>query len=420
MFALVDVNNFYASCEAVFDVGLRQKPLVVLSNNDGCVIARSAEAKALGIKMAEPWHHARARHPQVLYRSSNYELYADMSARVMSILTSSAPAVEVYSIDESFLDLHGIGDRISLSHDIRTRVRQWTGLSVCVGIGCTKTRAKLANHIAKVERGGAGVFDIETLSAADTRALFSTLDVGEVWGIGRRLRPRLAQLGITTVQELVDADSEWIRAHSSVVLQRTREELCGQQCLAFELAPPVRKQLVVSRSFGTEVEALELLRQAALTYVSRAGEKLRAEALLARYLHLFVHTNRFREDHRQYAAEYTVKLPIATDDTLALTSAASFALDKIFRGGFKYHKCGVMLSELSPRANRQATLFVDAAQIDRRVRLNATIDRINGSFGRDRIRVAATGLERSWSMQRQQLSPCYTTRWSDLAIAVAS
>lgn len=419
MFALVDVNNFYASCEAVFDASLRGKPLCVLSNNDGCVIARSKEAKALGIKMTEPWHEVRKRHPHILHRSSNYELYADMSARVMSILTAAAPAVEVYSIDESFLDLDGVTDRAGLGRELRARIREWTGLPVCVGIGRTKTRAKIANHIAKKQAEHGGVFDLEALPPASARSMLSALAVEEVWGVGPRLARRLAHLNIHSVQDFMDADSEWIRAHSSVALQRTHDELAGIPCLALELVPPMRQQLVVSRSFGQEIDTYAGVQEAALTYATRAAEKLRAEGLQARYLNLFVHTNGFRADRAQYAGTYTVKLPVATDDTLVFAAAVVFALRRIYREGFKYKKAGIMLSELTPAALRQHALFVDETHLARRSQLNATLDDINQRFGRDSVRLAASGTERPWRMRRQLLSPRYTTRWSDLAVAYA-
>jgi DNA polymerase V len=419
VFALVDVNNFYASCEMLFDVSLRGKPLVVLSNNDGCVIARSAEAKALGIKMAEPWHHARERHPQLIHRSSNYELYADMSARVMRVLVNAVPNVEVYSIDESFLDMTGIANRLVVASALRMQIRQWIGLPVCVGIGSTKTRAKLANHVAKKQAEHEGIFDLESLTSAACSALLSEIDVGSIWGVGRRLKARLAVLGINTARDLRDADSEWIRAHSSVVLQRTVSELRGQSCLALEPLTPPRKQIVVSRSFGTEVENYRELREAVVTHVSRAAEKLRHEGLVARHINIFLHTNKFRGDRAQYSNELTVKLHTATDDTLELTNAADRALQRIYRDGFKYQKVGVLLSELMPACEQQSGLFVDKGQAERRAQLNRTLDRINHKYGRDVMRLAASGTERVWSMRRSTLSPRYTTRWEDVPIAHA-
>ena len=419
MFALVDVNNFYASCEAVFDISLRNKPLVVLSNNDGCVIARSAEAKALGIQMTEPWHQVRARHPQLIHRSSNYELYADMSARVMTILSAAAPSSECYSIDEIFLDIRNVPDRMQLANTVRSRVREWIGLPVCVGIGCTKTRAKLANRVAKKRPQFGGVFDLEALTPAELSELMREIDVGDVWGVGSRLKARLEVLGIRTALDLRNADSEWIRSHSSVVLQRTAAELRGIACIPLELTAPVRKQLVVSRSFGSEVDRYDALRESVLSYVSRAAEKLRTEGLLARRMQIFIHTNSFRDDRAQYSAEFSLKMPVATDDTLALANAAEYALRRIFREGFLYQKAGTMLSELTPAAQRQHALFVDPTQIERRSRLNATLDKINQLYGRDTVRVAGSGVERTWSMRRSQVSPRYTTRWSDLAVARA-
>jgi len=419
MYGLVDVNNFYCSCETVFDVGLKNKPFVVLSNNDGCVISRSNEAKALGVKMAEPWHQVRKRHPELRYRSSNYELYGDMSSRVMSILSAAAPAIEVYSIDESFVELNGIADRVALARSMRSRIREWTGLPVCVGVGSTKTRAKLANRVAKTRAEYGGVFDLETLAPKGVRSLMAEMDVGDVWGVGHRLKTRLEGIGVKTVLDLADADSEWIRAHSSVVLQRTAAELRGVACLPLELTPPLRKQLVVSRSFGAEVQCYDELRESVMTYVSRAGERLRAEGLLARVLSLFIHTNSFREDRKQYSASHAVKMPLSTDDTLALASAADYALRRIFRQGYLYQKAGVMLSDLTPLSQRQHALFVDPTQLERRSRLNETLDQINLLYGRDTVKIAASGLRRDWSMRRNQVSNRYTTRWSDLAIAHA-
>lgn len=419
MIALIDVNAAYVSMERLFCVSLRRRPCIVGSNNDGCVISRSDEAKALGIKMTEPVHEVLKHHPTIAVRSSNYELYADLSARFMSIVASHSKNYDIYSIDEVFASVDDVTDKSEWGREVRAQIKQWIGLPVCVGIGSTKTRAKLANRIAKKSPSLNGVFNIEAESTAAQRDRLSQIDVEDIWGVGPRLAVRLRILGVKTVQEFIDADSEWIRLHSSVVLQRTHDEMCGVACLPFDLAPAPQKQMVVSRSFGQEVESFHILREAALTFASRAGEKLRGQKLLARYLQLFVHTNGFRSDRAQYSGSYTVKLPASSDDTLVFAAAVEFALKKIYRDGFKYQKAGVMLAELSPKANRQHAFFVDNNKLERRSTLNEAMDRINVRFGRGTLRLAGSGIERPWQMRRQYLSPRYTTQWNEVAIAYA-
>lgn len=419
MFGIVDVNNCYASIERVFDPALRGKPLVVLSNNDGCVVARSPEAKALGIKMTEPWHEVQRRLPEVLWRSSNYELYADMSSRFMRIIENLVPQAEQYSIDEVFYSCTGIADRYELARRIRERVSTWLGLPVCIGIGTSKTRAKLSNFIAKKRPEYGGVFDIEALSSDEEAKLLANIEVDEVWGVADRTKARLANLGIHTVLDLRDAEPEWIRQHSTVVLQRTVEELRGRSCLPLELVPAPRKQMVVSRSFGQAVSAQREVTEAVITFASRAAEKLREEQMLARYISVFMHTNSFRPDEPQHSASRSLKLPGATNDTLLLARAAAALVMEMYKEGYRYKKAGVMLIELTPAAHRQAGLFEAPELLERRERLNAVMDRINQNFGKEAVRLAASGRTRSWSMKREQLSPRYTTRWSDLMQVLA-
>jgi len=408
--ALVDVNNFYASCEAVFNPALAHRALVVLSNNDGCVVARSAEAKAIGIKMGQPWHLMQdiARRHNVIAYSSNYTLYADMSNRVMTILGDMAPSREVYSIDECFLDLTGISGLQQHGVAIRKRVRKWTGLTVCVGIGATKTRAKLANHIAKKYPEHQGVFDIESLPRGQELEWLQQISVGEVWGIGRRLQEQLGHLGIRTVADLRDADAKSMRQRFSVVVERIIEELRGKPCLDLELLAPAKQQIMCSRSFGRAVADENELVQAVLTYVSRAAEKLRAQNSLAGSLHVFAHTNPFK-DVPQYFNSTTIRLPFATDDTLTLGRFASWGLRKIYRSGYQYKKAGTMLMHLEPKASRQITLFEDPTKLERRDRLNRALDQVNARFGRDSLALAGAGTERNWHMKRSNLSPRYTT-----------
>lgn len=415
-FALVDVNNFYASCEAVFDPKLAGKPLVVLSNNDGCVVARSAEAKALGIKMGEPWHKLRDRmKPQgVIAYSSNYTLYADMSSRVMRILGDMAPAIEVYSIDESFLDLTGVHGTAVLAREVRARVRRWTGLTVCVGLGSTKTRAKLANHVAKKRQEHGGTFDLEALSPPDQGTLLDSIEVGEVWGVGRATTLRLQQQGIHTVRHLRDAPAKRIREEFSVVTERIVAELNGISCLPLELVNPPRQQIVSSRSFGRYVRTLEELSEAVLSYAGRAAEKLRSQQSTTRLLRIFIETNPFKEGAPQYMPGTVIAFSEATDDTLLIGRAALCGLRRIFKPGYDYKKAGIQLAEIAPKAIRQATIFDDAELMQRSDRLNATMDRLNRKFGRGTLSVAAAGVSKDWSMRRENLSPCYTTDWDSL------
>lgn len=415
-FGLVDVNNFYVSCERVFNPTLEGKAVVVLSNNDGCAVARSPEAKALGIKMGEPWHLIRqTKGVGVLALSSNYTLYASQSNRVMKILADLAPRVEIYSIDEAFLQGDGIEDLHAFGHLARDRIRQWTGLPVCCGWGSTKTRAKLSNFVAKKRAEHAGVFNLEALSADDQAQLMSEIPVSEVWGVGSRLTPRLEALGIRTVLELRDANPRRIREQFSVVLQKTVEELRGTSCLPLELTTPPQQQIMCSRSFGRDVVDAHELREAALTYVSRAAERLRKQQLIAGGLTIFAHTNPFA-NLPQYSRTLTIPLPVATDDTRILASYTAAAIAKIFRPGFRFKKAGAMLTDLRPRTARQATLFASVDDQERRSRLNVAMDSLNTRFGRDTLALAGAGLDRGWKMQRRNLSPAFTTRWEDLPV----
>lgn len=432
--ALVDANCFYVSCERVFDPTLEGRPVVVLSNNDGCAVARSPEAKAVGIKMGEPWHQVGARGKGVLALSSNYTLYADMSSRFMRVLADMAPSMEVYSIDEAFLDFTGIADAETHAREIKRRVRQWTGLPVCVGIGSTLTRAKLANHIAKSRSEHEGVFDIEALSPAACTALLASVEVGKVWGVGRRLQVKLQALGVETAADLRDTPKALLRSTFGVVLERTARELGGEPCQALEQVKPAKQQIMCSRSFSREVHSYDELRQAVVTYVSRAAEKLRAEGSVAEAVQVFVRTNAFK-DVPQYARGVTVSLTGSSDDTLTLAQAALRGLRAVYRPGYAYKKAGTMLMGLSPKAQRQATLFDDEAALARRDRLNSTLDRVNVRFGRGALALAGAGRAPGWvmrsahrhearglappgreAMRRQRLTPAYTTDWQALPV----
>ena len=395
VFALVDANNFYASCEKLFNPKLKDRPVVVLSNNDGCVVARSAEAKALGVAMGVPWFkiRAEARRHRIVAFSSNYALYADMSNRVVDILSSFSPNIEVYSIDESFLDLSGLNQQEHAAYcaEIRQRVADWLGLAVCVGIGSTKTLAKLANHCAKKALAGQeGVCDLNTLSSEALNQLLSRIEVGEVWGIGRKLAPRLNAMGIHTVRQLRDADAETLRVRFSVVLERTVRELRGISCLDMETVVPDRQQIMCSRSFGQLTRTRQELEEAVASYIGRAAEKLRKQESLAGAVQVFVRTNIFKPEAPQYQRSMTVPLPEATADTRVLTIWALRILRRIYRPGYAYHKAGVMLLELIPAAHQQLSLLAtDLVATNRNTRLMTTLDTINSRYGRGTLRLAA-------------------------------
>ena len=428
VFALVDCNNFYASCEKLFDPKLKDRPVVVLSNNDGCVVARSAEVKALGIPMGVPWFQiqAEARRYGIVAFSSNYALYADMSNRVVEVLSDFSPNLEMYSIDESFLDLSGMSLRTeslaAYGVEIRQRVADWLGLAVCVGIAPTKTLAKLANHCAKKGLAGAdGVCDFTTLNSGALSHLFARIDVGEVWGVGRQIKARLAAMGIQTVRQLRDADAETIRARFSVVLERTVCELRGESCLDLQEVVPDKQQIMSSRSFGTLVYERADLEEAVASYIAKAAEKLRAQDSLAGGVQVYIRTNVFKPEVPQYQKGVTVPLPEATADTRVLTQWAIRILRRIYRPGFGYHKAGVMLLDLVPAAKRQLALFDSqgGAGDARSGKLMAVLDDINQRYGRQSLRLAAEGVERSWQMRRGNLSPGYTTSWDGLPVARA-
>jgi DNA polymerase V len=340
--ALVDCNNFYASCERVFQPGLRGKPVVVLSNNDGCVIARSNEAKALGVEMGAPWHLNKAKFAKdgIIVRSSNYALYGDMSARVMTVLRTFAPSVEVYSIDEAFLSLEGFGDRLEgHARQIRETVLQWTGIPVSVGIAPTKTLAKVANRTAKKDPASGGVRILE--SESEIEAALAKMELTDLWGVAKRMAVRLEAIGIKTPLELRQADAGFVRQHCSVVMERMVLELQGTPCHAFETVVADRKSIMASRSFGRMVQDRVQMEQAVSSYVARAAEKLRRQRLATAHLMVFIHTNRFKPQERQYEASQVVQLPVATSDTGKLTRAALSGLAKIYRDGYRYQKAAV-------------------------------------------------------------------------------
>lgn len=418
VFALVDANNFYVSCERLFRPDLEGVPVGVLSNNDGCFVARSNELKALGVQMGQPLFEVRdlVRRHKVRVLSSNYALYGDLSVRVVACLRGFAPALEVYSIDESFLDLTGIGgDRIAYAADIRATVKRWTGIPTCVGIGPTKTLAKLANHAAKKSLlDPSGVCDLSD-PAARARAL-GLVAVADVWGVGRRSADKLERLGVKTAADLRDLDPRLARQALTVTGERLVHELRGLACLPLDLAPPGRRSVVVTRSFGQPVTDWETLRQAVAAHAARAAEKLRAEGLAAEALQVFIHTSRFRPGPA-YADSLTVELRPPSADSFALIAAATGAARRVWRDGYAFAKAGVILTGLVPAGRVQPDLL-GLADRERSARLMAALDAVNAAQGRDAL-VSAAMLGRGWRMRQDNRSPAYTTRLADLPVVRA-
>jgi DNA polymerase V len=426
-FALVDCNNFYVSCERVFQPRLEGVPVCVLSNNDGCAVARSAEAKALGIKMGQPWFDLKdlVKKHGLIGLSSNYTLYGDLSSRVMQVLNLYSPDVEIYSIDESFLGLERMRLLwpcfIDMGQAIRRQVRQWTGIPVCVGVAPTKTLAKLSNHIAKKNPQFNGVFDMTTYPAADLDALLARIEVGEVWGVGGRIGAKLNAMGIETVQDLRLCSPRMIRSHFSVVMERTVSELQGISCMAIEDVAPAKKQIVSSKSFGQMVLTMDELAEALTSYITRAAEKLRHQDSVCAALQVFVMTNRFREQDKQYNAGLTVSLANPTNDTRSLVAAALYGLERVYKPGYWYKKCGVMLMDLSPAAQRQPSLFDPGGEeASQSAKMMAVIDSINGRFGRDTMTIASAGTAKRWITRAESRTPRYTTMWAEVPKALAS
>lgn len=412
--ALVDCNNFYASCERVFQPELRGRPVVVLSNNDGCAIARSNEAKALGVEMGDPWHLNREKWEAagVIVRSSNYELYGDMSRRVADVVKRFSPAVEVYSIDECFVELTGFEHRLEAhARELREEVHRLTGIPVSIGIAPTKTLAKLANKAAKKDPASAGVRIL--MADEDQVAALSKIALTDLWGVKERMAARMAAVSVTTPMELRLADPRIVKERIGVVAQRTALELRGVRAIAFEEGAADRKSIVVSRSFGRPIESLEEMREAVVSYASRATEKLRRQGLAVGVLQVFVQTNPFRKEDRQRVAARTVELPVATADTGRIASAAVVGLEAIWRDGFRYKKCGVMMLELVKAASVGDGLFDRADGKASQARMRA-MDAINGKYGRGTVGMAGAGLRTRWAMRRGRMSKRYTTRWEEV------
>ncbi|MEG9622040.1 translesion error-prone DNA polymerase V subunit UmuC [Pseudomonas guariconensis] len=414
VFALIDCNSFYASCERVFRPDLAKTPIVVLSNNDGCVIARSYDAKPF-VKMGEPFFQIKdklRRHGIVAF-SSNYALYGDMSERVMALIESMVPAAEVYSIDECFANLSGIqGDLTQLGRQIRSKVLKCTGIPVGVGIARTKTLAKLANHTAKrLQQQTGGVVDICDPFKRDW--VLRNTEVCEVWGIGRRMTAHLEAMGIRTAMDLAKADPWTLRQKFSVVVEKTARELAGTPCLELEEAAPPKQEICCSRMFGKRLTELPPIKQAVATYTGRAAEKLRAQGSVCKRMRVSIRTGMFNPDEAKYAKGVLVELPYPTNDTLLLTRAATEAVEQVYRPGFRYSKAEVLLMDLRQPGEFTDDLFA-MTQPQACDRLMSVLDEINGKYGRGTMRTASVPRTPDWGMRREMMSRSYTTRIDQL------
>ena len=411
MIALVDCNNFYASCERIFRPHLAKKPVAVLSNNDGCVIARSNESKSLGLKMGEPIFKKRYlvdRHKIHLF-SSNFALYGDISKRVFDIVARDVPAYEIYSIDEAFLDFSGIKDPYNYAIHLRDKVRRWTGVPISIGISYTKTLSKVAGHIAKKSDDGVCYLkDKKQISD-----ILGKLPLDEIWGVGVRYAMKLKKYGIHTASDLLECDETWVRKMMNVVGLRMVRELKCIPHFNLEEDRSMKKSICTSRSFSVEVKEYSRMSEYVSMFASRCSEKLRSEQACARSISVFMYTNRFRPRARQYSGYFSMDFHTAASDSITVTKLAIECLKKIFKSGYSYKKAGVTLSGIVPRNQVQLSLF-DSSDRKKSDKLMETMDAINGNMGRDILKLSSSGINNKWKIGKERLSPCYTTRWSDI------
>ena len=412
--ALIDCNNFYASCERIFNPKLIGRPIVVLSNNDGCIITRSDEAKKLGIKMGEPYFKAKKiiDKNKVKVFSSNYSLYGDISQRVMETLARFAVDIEIYSIDEAFLNLNGFQnyELDAYCRHIRSIVKQWIGIPVSIGISSTKTLSKIANNLAKKNKKYDGVCILKTWF--DIKEALSLTPIEGVWGIGRKLSSFLKKYSINTAYEFIQLDKGWVRKNMGVVGEKIFLELCGVSCIKLDLMPSDKKSCCVSRSFSKPIEKKYDLEESVSNYATRVSEKIRGEGLVADSMSIFVLTNYFNRRERQYSNSIKLQLPYPTNNSIEIVKRALEGVRKIYREGYRYKKAGVILYGLSKANQTKGLLDYNRVNSDL---VMSTIDKINKRYGGSTIRLASEGIGRKWRMRRKNISPCYTTRFDELA-----
>ena len=421
MIGLIDSNNFYVSCERVFNPRLENRPVVVLSNNDGNVVARSNEAKALGIKMGIPFHQIKTivKLEEVAVYSSNYALYGDMSRRVTSTVRDMIPDVEVYSIDEQFLDFNSFGkyDLKKLGEQINRTVKQYTGIPTSLGIAKTKTLSKIANHLAKKSMTHKGLYVLENEQLI--KEYLSLIPVSDLWGIGGRYTLKLAKHNIHTALDLYNTPEQWVKQHMTIVGLRLWYELHGMPCLQLEETQKPKKNICTSRSFSSKQTELSVIKEALATHATTCAQKLRKQGSVTNFINVFVQTNRYSDDPK-YSNSFTCTLPESSNDSRVLIHYALKALERIFRAGYKYQKCGVMVSGLTPENQRQTSLFANEKADESLTKgdtLMGVMDTLNEKYGRDTIKIgtaAKSKQTKSWEMNQSYLSPKYTTNWEDL------
>jgi len=411
MFALVDCNNFYASCERVFNPKIENRPVIVLSNNDGCVIARSNESKALGVKMGEPAFKLKnlIEKYNISVFSTNFALYGDLSKRVMNVMRNEVNQMEVYSIDEAFLDFSDYATK-ERGVALKEKVRQWTGIPVSVGIAHTKVLSKVASHIAKKHtRSGVFMFDDEDL----IRRALNVFPVEDLWGVGRKNAKRLKEAGIHTALQFRECDSNWIRRNMSVNGVRLQKELFGEVCYPLELKRNRKKNICTARSFGAELKELSKLKEAISSHANTCARKLREEKSCCASISVFINTNPFKPQSKQYNPYKVIQLVVPTNDSMEIVKTAIKGLESIYRGDCVYKKAGVIVGKIVPQQQVQLSLF-DKLDREKRKSINKAVDKLNSTMGKDKVKLAVQGSDRKWKLKQEKLSPCYTTRLADM------
>ena len=419
--ALVDCNNFYASCERAFNPAIWYRPVAVLSNNDGCIIARSEEVKILGIKLGTPYFKCQdlLRKHNVAVFSSNYALYGDISQRVMELLRDFTPELEIYSIDEAFLSLTGF-ERQGLENyarEIRKRVLTWIGIPTTIGIASTKTLAKIATSIAKKDKSSKGVLDLTKMSSVEMDEILKQIPVGKIWGIGRQSENKLHEQGISSAFGFKYAEPKWIKKQFKVVGLRTQRELWGESCLIFDEIPNSKKQIICSRSFGRPVTSLDDLKEAVAEYASQAAYKLRKQNSSTKIVQVYITTNRFNQEP-QYTNAIQMTFPVATSNSLEIAHFAGHCVERIFKSGYRYKKAGVILLDIVPESETQLDVFWKS-QTRNSGDLMKSMDLINEKFGAGSIRIASEGISKPWRMRRENKSPHFTTCWNEIPVVKA-
>ena len=411
MFALVDCNNFYASCERVFNPKIENKPVIVLSNNDGCVIARSNEAKALGIKMGEPAFKLKnlIEKYKINVFSANFALYGDLSKRVMNVMSAEVDKMEIYSIDEAFLDFTDYASK-DRGIALKKKVQQWTGIPVSVGIAPTKVLAKVAGHIAK-KHTKAGVFMFE--DEALIRRALNVFKVENLWGIGRKAAQKLKAFGIHTALQFRECDSTWVKRNLSVNGVRLQKELFGEVCYPLELTRKRKQNICTARSFGTEIKELSKLKEAIGSHANTCATKLRKEKSCCTSVSVFLSTNPFKSQAKQYNLYKVIHLDVSTNDSMEIVKVAIKGLESIYRDDCIYKKAGVIVGRIFPQEQIQLSLF-DSLDRKKRKSINVAVDKINATMGKNKVKLAVQGNGRNWKLKQEKLSPCYTTRFTDI------